>query len=145
MEFNFITPVNAFGYDFVEPTTPISASWPAPFIDSTFVVSAYSNGTKLKEYTFTPINDIATFFGISSSQTFDKVIIQETVGDVDDEVYGKLYLKRNTTSTPSSTGPQLGACCPPGSAWNSEENRCIPTTCGEGQFYCAAQKKCLAG
>lgn len=44
-----------------------------------------------------------------------------------------------------STEPQLGACCPPGSAWNSLENRCIPTTCGEGQFYCAAQKKCLVG
>lgn len=50
-----------------------------------------------------------------------------------------------TTTTSSTVVPQLGACCPPGSAWNSKENRCIPTTCGEGQFYCAAQKKCLAG
>ena len=42
-------------------------------------------------------------------------------------------------------GIQIGACCPAGSAWNSVENRCVPTTCGEGKFYCAAQKKCLNG
>lgn len=48
-------------------------------------------------------------------------------------------------NTVSSTAPQIGACCPPGSAWNSVENRCVPTTCGEGKFYCAAQRKCLNG
>ena len=50
-----------------------------------------------------------------------------------------------TTTTATTTGPQIGACCPDGSAWNSLANRCIPTTCGEGKFYCAAQKQCLAG
>ena len=59
------------------------------------------------------------------------------------------YIPTPGTSTCSasttSSAPQLGACCPPGSAWNSTENRCVPTTCGEGQFYCSAQKKCLAG
>ena len=24
---------------------------------------------------------------------------------------------------------QVGACCPPGSAWNSIEDRCVPSTC----------------
>ena len=78
MEFNFTTPVNAFGYDFVELTTSLPG-WPATIIDSTFVISVYNGTTKLTEYTFTPANNVATFFGISSTQTFNKVVIQETV------------------------------------------------------------------
>lgn len=97
MEFNFTTPVNAFGYDFVERVASIPG-YETTFVDSTFVISIYNGATKLTEYTFTPANDVASFFGVSSTQTFDKVIIQETVGSVDDELYGKLYIKRTTTS-----------------------------------------------
>ncbi len=61
MEFNFTTPVNAFGYDFAELTTSLPG-WPATIIDSTFVISVYNGTTKLTEYTFTPVNDIASFF-----------------------------------------------------------------------------------
>lgn len=94
MEFNFTTPVNAFGYDFLEQTASLPG-WSTAFTDSTFVISIYNGTTKLTEYTFTPANDVASFFGVSSTQTFDKVVIEETVGTVDDELYGKLYLKRN--------------------------------------------------
>lgn len=62
MEFNFTTPVNAFGYDFVEPTACIPPYCPTTFVNSTFVVSIYNGATKLTEYTFTPANNVATFF-----------------------------------------------------------------------------------
>lgn len=115
MEFNFTTPVNAFGYDFVELTTAIPG-WPATIIDSTFVISVYSGATKLTEYTFQPANDVVTFFGTSSDIAFDKVIIQETVGGVDDELYGKLYIKRKTATSASA--------------------------CVEGQYFCTAENTC---
>ena len=103
MEFNFTTPVNAFGYDFVERVASIPG-YETAFTDSTFVVSVYNGTTKLTEYTFTPANDVASFFGVSSSQNFDKVIIQETVGSIDDELYGKLYIKRNAGVLTCPTG-----------------------------------------
>lgn len=78
MEFTFTTPVNAFGYDFVERVASIPG-YESPFVDSTFVISIYSGVNKLTEYTFTPANDVASFFGVSSTQSFDRVSIQETV------------------------------------------------------------------
>lgn len=78
MEFNFSTPVNAFGYDFIESTTPLTG-YGEPQANSTFVISLYNGATKLTEYTFDPANNVATFFGASSVQSFNKVIIQETV------------------------------------------------------------------
>lgn len=78
MEFNFTTPVNAFGYDFMESTTPLTGYGEAQ-VDSTFVISVYNGTTKLTEYTFTPANDVVSFFGVSSTQTFNRVVIQETV------------------------------------------------------------------
>jgi len=62
MEFNFTTPVNAFGYDFLEPTTCLPPFCPQTFIDSTFTISIYNGTTKLTEYSFMPANDVATFF-----------------------------------------------------------------------------------
>lgn len=100
MEFNFSNPVNAFGYDFIERTASIPG-YEMAFTDSTFVISIYDDVTKLAEYTFTPANNVASFFGVSSAQEFNKVIVEETVGTVDDELYGKLYFK----STPDMICP----------------------------------------
>lgn len=112
MEFNFSTPVNAFGYDFIERVASIPG-YEMAFTDSTFVISVYNGTTKLTEYTFQPTNDVATFFGISSTQEFNKVIIQETVGTVDDELYGKLYIKRNSNfSCPTDTVQRSPAIAP---------------------------------
>ena len=102
MEFNFTTPVNAFGYDFMESTIPLTGYGEAQ-VDSTFVISIYNGTTKLTEYTFTPANDVVSFFGVSSAQTFNRVVIQETVGTVDDELYGKLYIKRNSVCPAGQT------------------------------------------
>lgn len=77
MEFNFSTPVNAFGYDFIESTTPLTG-YGEPQAESTFVISIYNGTTKLTESTFEPANNVATFFGVSSSQSFNKIVIQET-------------------------------------------------------------------
>ena len=41
MEFNFITPVNAFGYDFIERVASIPG-YEMAFTDSTFVISVYN-------------------------------------------------------------------------------------------------------
>ena len=40
---------------------------------------------------------------------------------------------------------QVGACCPDGSQWDSDQNKCLTVLCSEGQYYCAAQKACISG
>lgn len=95
LEVMFSTAVNAFGFDFDESTTcrPGYCSGVSQ-VESTFVIRIYDGPKYLQSYTFTPQNNVATFFGTASRQPFDRVSIQETVGGVDDELYGKLYLKR---------------------------------------------------
>lgn len=113
----------------------------------------FNGTTKIKDYTFTPENDIASFFGATSDQPITKATIRETIGNLDDEYFGKFYVSRNScasapttipasTTTPTTT-PQLGACCPPGSAWNSTENRCVTTACGAGQYWCPLTNQCI--
>lgn len=48
-----------------------------------------------------------------------------------------------TPAAPSS-GPQVGACCPAGSAWNSLQNKCVPLDCAAGQYWCPLTGQCLA-
>ena len=47
---------------------------------------------------FTPENNVATFFGAASKQPFDRVSIEEVTGTVDDEAFGKMYIKRDIDS-----------------------------------------------
>lgn len=72
-----------------------------------------------------------------------------------------MTIKNNscTVVPPVAIPPQIGACCPAGASWNSNENKCVITcpegssldatqnicvinTCGEGQYYCHAELKC---
>lgn len=95
LEVMFSPAVNAFGFDFNESTTcrPGFCDGVSQ-VESTFAIRIYDGAKQLQEYTFTPANNVSTFFGAASGQPFDRVSIQETVGGVDDELYGKMYIKR---------------------------------------------------
>jgi len=97
-EINFSPSVNAFGFDFNESTTCRAGFCPTTSVESTFIIRVFDGEKKLQEYMFTPENNVATFFGTASKQPFDRVSIQETVGTIDDEAFGKMYIKRDTDS-----------------------------------------------
>lgn len=67
-------------------------------VESTFIIRVFDGTKKLQEYMFTPENNVATFFGTASKQPFDRISIQEIIGSVDDEAFGKMYIKRDGDS-----------------------------------------------
>lgn len=97
-EINFSPAVNAFGFDFNESTTCRPGFCPTTSVESTFIIRVFDGEKKLQEYMFTPENNVATFFGTASKQPFDRVSIQEITGTIDDEAFGKMYIKRDIDS-----------------------------------------------
>ncbi|NER35226.1 MAG: hypothetical protein F6J93_14650, partial [Oscillatoria sp. SIO1A7] len=82
-------PVNFFGFDFTEPEFDPGVN--ATFVDSKFEVTLLSGGTTVDSFEFEPPNDIASFVGFSSGETFDRVEIREIVGANENEFFGNFY------------------------------------------------------
>lgn len=70
-----------------------------------------------------------------------------------------MNIKNNACTASAPAVAQIGACCPAGAQWNSDENKCltecmgdttwdeaqnkcVPNGCAEGQYYCHAELKC---
>ena len=85
----FEAPVEAFGFDFVEPRFDPNIN--APFVDSTFTVSLISANTVIDSFTFNAPDDTAFFVGALANQSFDQVRIDETVGGGENEFFGQFY------------------------------------------------------
>lgn len=82
-------PVLAFGFDFVEPENDPNTA--AGFIDSTFSVSLFSSGLQVDSFSYSRPNDTASFVGVISDTSFDRVEIFESIGDTENEFFGEFY------------------------------------------------------
>lgn len=96
--------INYFGFDFVEPEFDPLVNSPV-FIDSTFEVTLLKSGGIIDSFEFTRPNDVASFVGFSSDQSFDRVEIRETVGAAENEFFGSFYVG---TATNSESTPEPG-------------------------------------
>lgn len=99
--------VFAFGFEFVE--VELDANLFGPFVDSTFTITLLNDGTTVESFLFSPANDVATFFGVWSSEAFDEVEIREIVGGVGNEFYGTFYTGMQPLPSPEPVGCALAA------------------------------------
>jgi hypothetical protein len=83
------TLINVFGFDFVEPRLMPNVN--AQFIDSTFQVTLFKFGAAIGAFQFARPNDVASFVGVTSDLTFNRVEIREMVGGIENEFYGTFY------------------------------------------------------
>lgn len=87
--------VNAFGFDFVEPTAA-----GAPFFESTFDVTLFDGATEIGAFEFERPNDVVTFVGVASDESFNRVEIRDRTNTIDNEFFGTFYTGTETASTP---------------------------------------------
>jgi hypothetical protein len=88
LQIDIATPAYSFGFDFVELTNSVGG-----YRDSTFEIALYRNDTLVEEgISFNAHNDILYFMGVTSVTPFDRVIITEIDGAVDDEYFGNFYV-----------------------------------------------------
>ncbi len=85
----FSSPVYAFGFDFFEPT--LQSEENQPFIDSTFTVNLKRGSLLVDSFDFNVSDDTPSFVGAWSQQAFDRVEIRESVGSVENELFGQFY------------------------------------------------------
>lgn len=91
---NFSSAVSAFGMDVYEPTSSeLFNGCNAVCYDSTFEIkflSGGSGGTVLDTISFAPgpDDDALSFIGFSSTSLFDRIEVRETVGGIDNEMFG---------------------------------------------------------
>jgi hypothetical protein len=100
------TPVFAMGFQFVEPSVGGSTTdtcFVASCIDSTFTVSLMNGATLVDMFVFNAPDDVAAFVGAWSPVAFDRMVIRETVGGIDDEFWGQVY----TGNTPNPTATEV--------------------------------------
>ncbi|MEE4382734.1 MAG: PEP-CTERM sorting domain-containing protein [Pseudomonadales bacterium] len=109
--------VNAFGFDFHEPSTTGLATdgTNTPFFhDSVFTITLFEGAIEIASTTFDPEDDVLLFFGLTSTASFDRVQITESLaGDTytvggrsvdksnDNEFFGEFYA--GTVSVPEPT------------------------------------------
>lgn len=81
--------VNAFGIEMYEPMGDNTISGcNAVCVESTFRFELYKNGTLVDNtITFSPENNVDTFFGFSSPRSFDEVRVREITGTNDNEFF----------------------------------------------------------
>lgn len=91
-------PVFSLGFDFVEPERDPLVN--APFVDSTFTVTVKNGAVALFSFTFNAPNDTAAFVGVWGDQAFDRVEIRETIGDDENEFFGRVYTGPVSISVP---------------------------------------------
>jgi hypothetical protein len=113
LDVSFATPVYSYGFDFVEPqfSTP---NINAPFVDSTFAVSLFSDATLVGAFTFNAPNDVAAFAGVWTDMAFNNVQIREIVGGIENEFFGEVYTGDRRIPGCSGLAPGRGGAVPPG-------------------------------
>jgi hypothetical protein len=87
-------PVYAMGGRAAEPSTPGDATdtcATTPCVDSTFSVTLMNGATFVDSFTFNLPNNVAAFFGVSSTTPFDRLLIRETTGTDDNEYFGTVF------------------------------------------------------
>lgn len=94
IDVNFASPVYAAGFEFYQPTTPgvhLNGCNVPVCVDSQFQVELKLGSTSVGVFAWTPGKDQVDFWGVASSQAFNRMEIRETVGTDDNEFYGQFY------------------------------------------------------
>jgi len=93
-------PLFAFGFDFHEPTlsTPPGPAFPdtcnTACVDSTFRITLFNGAIVVDSFDFNADDDVLAFIGVSSTLSFDRIEIRETVGTSDNEFFGNFLVGR---------------------------------------------------
>jgi parallel beta-helix repeat protein len=95
------TPAYALGFDFVEPEFDPHVN--AEFIDSTFTVTVKRGGAIVGTFDFNAPNDLGSFIGATSAQPFDRIEIRETVGGIENEFFGRMYIGNTPLAANNNT------------------------------------------
>jgi hypothetical protein len=94
IDVNFASPVYAAGFEFYQPTTPgvyLNGCNVPVCVDSQYQVELKLGSTSVGVFAWTPGKDKVDFWGVASSQAFNRMEIRETVGTDDNEFYGQFY------------------------------------------------------
>lgn len=87
-------PVNAFGFEFVQPDATMPDFGGTP-VDSTFEVSLYAEDVLVGQAQFSSIPvDVVTFIGVSCATAFDRATVVDITDSPfvdDDEFYGEFF------------------------------------------------------
>jgi hypothetical protein len=97
----------AFGFEMVEPQNDPNLN--GTFVDSTFTITLRNGGSIVDSFLLTPPNDTAVFFGVWSSDAFDRVEIRETVGALENEFFGTFYTGSQALPVPEPSGLAFAA------------------------------------
>lgn len=86
----------AFGFYFHEPnqSTTLTDGCNATCVESTFTISFSLSGSTVGSLSFTPDNEQLIFMGIVLDEAFDTVSFNETVGGIDNEFFGEMYISK---------------------------------------------------
>jgi hypothetical protein len=87
-------PATAFGFYFHEPgtSTAIQDGCNTTCVDSTFTISFYLNNVLVGSTLFAPANNSLIFWGVILDTAFDEVRFVETIGGIDNEFFGEMYV-----------------------------------------------------
>ena len=98
----------AFGFSLYEPTSTgeYGCNWSCA--ESTFSITLLSDGTVVDSFSVEPANNTFNFYGYWSSVPITAVTIRETVGDIDNEFFGRFYTGATAYSAPPVPLPAAG-------------------------------------
>ena len=93
MQVTTAAPVFSFGFDFIEPDAN-TQTWGGVPEESTYEILLFDGpalvGQALIAGTSIP-NDVQTFIGVWNDRPFNRVVINDTSGNDDDEYFGEFY------------------------------------------------------
>jgi hypothetical protein len=91
LQLQVASPVNAVGFEFVEPNVTMPPYGGIP-VDSTFEIVLYRGSAEVGRTTFNAADDQVGFVGVWSTRAFDRVTIIDQTGNNDDEYFGRFYV-----------------------------------------------------
>lgn len=100
MNVDISSSVFSFGFDLVEPEFDPNVG--VSFTESSFTVTVISGPSVVDSFAFSAPNDVAAFVGVASNVAFYQVAIQETIGGIENEFFGKFYTGSNKFPEPSA-------------------------------------------
>ena len=93
MQVSTAGPVFSIGFDFIEPDATVQP-WGGIPEEATFEILLFNGPALVGQAQFPGSaipNDVLTFLGVWSDKPFDRVLINDTTGNDDDEYFGEFY------------------------------------------------------
>ena len=112
-------PVFAMGFQFVEPSiggTTTDTCFVAQCTDSTFQITLMSGAIVRDVLAFNAPDDQAAFLGVWAPYSFDRMVIREAIGGIDDEFWGQVFTQGRTPNPTATEVPEPASLLMLGSA-----------------------------